>query len=108
MKKEMERGTGKRRKARGSTNNGARLDHFTNRRKAGFATWETCDPGRLHSVVDKITSMGGAVTIGLSRDKGAHFVTLLLDDEKATMWYNGDANLDDALDDIAAGLKSLD
>lgn len=93
---------------RGSTNNAKRLDAFRNRIGAADASWGGCDPKWLQAVVVSITGLGGAVTYGLSRDGGAHSVTLMLDGERETMWYNGDADLDDALKTIVGSLEAAD
>lgn len=92
---------------RGSVKNAARLEAFAGRAGRGNAEWTSCDPERLQAVVGKITAMGGAVTIGLSRDQGAHFLTLLLDDEKQTLWFNGDADLNTELDAVDAILDNM-
>lgn len=102
-----EQGDGKKKKARGTTRNNSRLDAFTGGRKKGSADWGSADPQRLLAAVVKITALGGAITFGLSRDEGAHSLTLLLDDSRATMWYNGDADLDECLDDVVARLEAI-
>lgn len=94
-------------KRRGSVNNAGRLDAFHERAGRGGADWGGCDQARLQGVVVAITELGGAITIGLSRDKGAHFMTLLLDDEKSTLWFNGDADLDAELDAVYERLAAL-
>lgn len=96
----------KKRGSRGSVRNDNRLDAFTNGKKKGSACWGGCDPLRLQAAVVAITSMGGAITLGLSRDEGAHSLTLLLDNNRATMWYNGDADLDEELDAVIAKLDT--
>ncbi len=93
---------------RGSVNNQARLDAFASRELVGSADWGECDPAKLQDVIAKITAMGGAVTIGLSRDKGAHGLTLLLDGARKPLWFNGDADLDAELDKINATLDAMD
>lgn len=100
--------TKKSRGSRGSTKNVDRLAAFASGTKAGGGDWGGCDATRLQTVVIGITRLGGAVTFGLSRDKGAHSLTLLLDDSRQTLWFNGDADLDDELDTVAATLASLD
>ncbi len=99
---------GKRQSSRGSVDNKSRLDAFTRGRSKGSADWETCEAEQLKAVVTRITQMGGAVTFGLSRDEGAHMVTLLLDDSKATMWYNGDADLSESLQEVLNTLKAIE
>ena len=95
-------------KARGSTDNNRRLDAFSARGSAGSASWGDCDPKWLQIVVVGITALGGAITFGLSRDSGAHSLTLLLDDTRQTLWFNGDADLDDELKTVAGKLSALD
>jgi len=98
----------KKRGARGSVKNNARLDDFKGGRKKGSADWGGCDERRIQAVIRGITSLGGAVTFGLSRDEGAHSLTLLLDEDRTTMWYNGDADLNTCLDEVIARLDVLD
>lgn len=92
---------------RGSVKNTARLDAFAERVGQGEAEWDTCDAERLKAVVCEITRMGGAVTIGLSRDQGAHSLTLLLDGERQTLWFNGNADLNGELDTVLGVLGSM-
>ncbi len=96
---------GKKKSGRGSVKNSRRLEAFKNRGGRGGAEWATCDPRTLLAVVDKITGMGGAITFSLSRDKGAHGLTLLLDNEKQTLWFNGDADLTEALQEVIEVLE---
>lgn len=94
-------------KSRGSVNNARRLDAFQGRNKNGHADWGDCTAERLQAVVVAITGLGGAVTIGLSRDRGAHSMTLLLDGERQTLWFNGDADLDEALEEVMGTLEAM-
>ncbi len=103
-----EQRTGTTKKTRGSVRNGSRLDAFTNGRKEGSADWGGCDSQLLQAVVVAISAMGGAVTFGLSRDGGAHSLTLLLDDSRATLWYNGNADLNECLQEAVARLEAMD
>lgn len=93
---------------RGSVNNTRRLDAFKERRGAGNAEWTSCDARLLLAVVDKITGMGGAVTFSLSRDQGAHGLTLLLDDARESLWFNADADLNAALREVIEVLGADD
>ncbi len=97
-------GTGK---TRGSVRNSDRLEAFSQRNGNGGADWAACDPARLQAVVVAITALGGAVTFGLSRDQGAHSLTLMLDNSRETMWYNGDAVLDNELKMVQGHLDAL-
>ena len=94
-------------RSRGSVNNKRRLDAFRKGRSETSADWGGCSPEKLQSVVVAVTSLGGAVTIGLARDKGAHSMTLLLEDERETLWFNGNADLDAELDDVLGALEAM-
>jgi len=93
---------------RGSVKNAARLDAFQGRSGSGSGDWGACDPARLQAVVVLITGLGGAVTLGLSKNQGAHSLTLLLDGERQTLWFNGDADLNACLDEVTATLDAMD
>jgi len=92
---------------RGSVRNEDRLEAFAAGSNVAGADWGGSDPGRLQGVIVQITELGGAVTIGLSRDKGSHMLTLLLGSSRQTLWFNGDADLDEKLDEVAAKLASM-
>ena len=92
---------------RGQANTARRLDAFKNGGGAGSASWATCHSELLLGVVVGITRLGGAVTLGLSRDLGAHSLTLLLDDNRTTLWFNGDANLDEKLQEVIQTLAAM-
>lgn len=95
------------RSKRGTTNNKGRLEAFGRSSPSSGGDWGGCDPGRLQAVVMGITALGGAVTFGLSRDMGAHSVTLMLDGDRQTLWFNGDAVLDDELDAVLGKLEAM-
>lgn len=97
----------KRGKGRGSVRNGDRLKAFAKGGPAGGASWAMCHSELLQAVVHKITAKGGAVTFGLSRDLGAHSLTLMLDDSRETLWFNGDKDLDEALGEVSDLLETL-
>lgn len=92
----------KRDKKRGSVNNSGRLADLLGARSAGKrkADWGGCDPRWLQAVVVAVTNVGGAVTFSTSRDGGAHGLTILLDGERASLWFNGDADLDVELEAV--------
>jgi hypothetical protein len=92
---------------RGSQNSARRLDAFKTSAKEGSAEWSTCDSLLLLEVVDTITGLGGAITLGLSRDQGAHSLTLLLDSARTTLWFNGDADLDEKLREVLVTLQDM-
>ncbi len=93
--------------SRGSVKNASRLDTLKGRDGKGSAEWSSCDAELLQAVVAGITAMGGAITLGLSRDQGAHSLTLLLDDTRATLWFNGDADLDAELREVLAYIEEM-
>lgn len=100
-------GKGRNGSRRGSTNNASRLAAFGRGDRAGHADWGNCDPRWIAAVVARITLLGGAVTFGLSRDGGAHMLTLLLDGDRQVLWFNGDASLEDELEKVYAVLDTL-
>ncbi len=102
------RGSTKLRKnKRGSVRNDHRLAAIAQRRQGKLADWGGCDCGLLQAVVVKITALGGAVTFGTSRDGGAYSVTLLLDGDRETLWFNGDADLDDEMHAVVETLDAM-
>lgn len=92
---------------RGSVRNDRRLAAIAQRRTGAAADWLGCDPERVQAIVHKITAIGGAVTFGTSRDGGAYSVTLLLDGDRETLWFNGDAVLDDELQAVVETLDAM-
>jgi len=94
-------------KKRGSANNKSRLDSFAKSDGDQGADWGTCPPEKLLAVVVLMTHLGGALTLGLSRDGGAHMLTLLLDDNRRTLWFNGDADLGEEMDAVIETLRGL-
>lgn len=95
------------RSKRGSVDNGKRLAAFGHRGSAQGADWGGCDPRWIAGVIVKITSLGGACTFGLSRDGGAYSLTLLLDGDRQTLWFNGDADLDAELEKVYVTLETV-
>lgn len=94
-------------KKRGSTRNPDRLAAFARASNSTGADWGGCDAIGVQAVVVAITELGGAVTFGLSRDKGAHSLTLLLDGSRQTLWFNGDANLGEELEGVKQTLDAM-
>jgi len=109
VEEEMQGGKSGRSKAgkRGSANNSGALQAFAQKAASGSADWGNCDPRWISAIVVAITSLGGACTWGLSRDGGAHSLTLLLNQDRQTLWFNGDANLDAELEAVFATLETL-
>lgn len=102
--KDDKRGKGSK---RGSVNNAARLAGLRSDGKAQKGDWGGCDPRWVAAVVVAVTSRGGAVSFGLSRDGNAHSLTILLDGERETLWFNGDADLDLELEKVFAFFETL-
>lgn len=94
-------------RGRGSTNNKSRLEAFKASSPSAGGDWGACDSRGLQAVVVAITELGGAITLGLSRNKGAHSLTLLLDGGRETLWFNGDADLDEELEKVRATLETM-
>lgn len=93
---------------RGSTNNSKRLDSL--RKKANNhvgADWGNATPEAILGIVVAAQNIGGAVTFGLSRDGGAYMVTILLDGDRETLWFNGEADLAAELFDLYQTLVTL-
>ncbi len=92
---------------RGSVNNKGRLAAFKKADRGRSADWGGCSELLVHSVVVKITTLGGAVMFGVSRDGGGHSLTLMLDGGKEVLWFNGNADLDEALQEVIETLESM-
>lgn len=92
---------------RGSVNNARRLDTFRKGAGNAQADWGGCDERRIQGVIVAITELGGAITFGLSRDKGAHSLTIMLDGERETLWFNGKADLTEEMDGVKATLDAM-
>ncbi len=98
---------GRKKGKRGSVNNSGRLEAFSKRGGGDRGDWGECNADRLQAVVVGITSIGGAVTFGMSRNGNSHSVTLMLDGERSTLWFNGNADLDEELGEVLAYLEAM-
>ncbi len=98
-------GVRKSNKARNSPRKNGRLAAFTPGGGEGEADWSSCDSDWLRTVVLAITSMGGAITFGLSRDMGAYSVTLMLDGDRKTLWFGSGSDMTDEMKTIAGQLE---
>jgi hypothetical protein len=105
LRGEVEMSGGKQK--RGSTNNKKRLDAFSSSKPGRGADWGGCESELIQQVVTEITALGGACTFGLSRDMGAHSLTLLLDGDRETLWFNGNADLNQELTNVVGMLKAM-
>lgn len=102
----VQKGSGKSSK-RGAVRNDDRLAAFSDGNVEGSADWSACDQKWIQAVIVGITSLGGAVTFGLSRDLGAHSLTLLLASKRKTLWFNGGADLDVELQGVVDTLEGM-
>lgn len=95
--------------SRGATDNAGRLHALVsgNGDKRVVVNWDDVAPDLLAKVVYLTVGLGGAVSFGRSRDGGATSLTLFLDGERQTLWFNGDAVLDDELEKVVAFLGTL-
>ncbi len=100
-------GKSKKRGKRGSVRNDRRLEAIGRRRTASKADWGGCESEKIQAVIVGIVDLSGAVTFGTSRDGGAYSVTLLLDGDKETLWFNGDAELTDELQAVIETLDAM-
>lgn len=85
---------------RGSTNNGRRLANLLGRTSAGGsgkADWGNADAEWIQAVIVVVAKTGGLASFGYSRDQNAYNLTILLDGDRETLWFNGDADLNDEL-----------
>lgn len=92
---------------RGSVRNKDRLEAFARPSVTGGADWGGVHPDKVHAVVHLLTALGGAVTFGMSRDNGAYSVTLMLDEKRKTLWFNGDVDLDESLQEVIDTLTQI-
>jgi len=74
---------------------------------ANVADWGSASPGAVLEVIVAMSSVGGAVTFGLSRDGGAYMLTFLLDGSRKTDWLPGDGLLDAWLENAAYLIRTL-
>jgi len=95
-------------KARGTADNATRLSRLGElSQSGGKADWGEALPENLAAVVMGVTRLGGAASFGLSRDKGAYNLTLFLDGERTTLWFNGDCALDEELVKVVIKLDGI-
>lgn len=99
---------GRTRKSRGSVKNESRLQKFKQAKEAkGTADWGTASPQAIAAVVTAMQAVGGAITFGLSRDGGAYMLTLLLDGDRQTLWFNGDSDINQELEGVFITLEDM-
>lgn len=72
----------------------------------GMADWGNASPQWVMAVITTMQALGGACTFGLSRDEGAHMLTLLVDGNRKTLWFPQGADLDLELEQLVAQLDT--
>jgi hypothetical protein len=91
----------KKSKKRGASNPTRSLDGLGQAEgQPGGASYDQADGGLLFGIIIQISKRGGAVSFGLSRDKGAYNVTIFLDGDRRTVWINGSEDLNAKLEEI--------
>jgi len=93
---------------RGSVDNAGRLKKLLtgSGQQTGKADWSAADPRWLAGVVHVVTRLGGAVSFGYSRDGGAYSVSIMLDGDRETLWFNGGADIDAELEGVYATFET--
>jgi hypothetical protein len=95
-------------KKRGATNVARSLDGLGQAKgTSGGADYAEADFSFVAGIIIETTRRGGAVSLGLSRDKGAYNVTIFMDGDRRTVWINGDADLNAELEKILHFMASL-
>jgi hypothetical protein len=96
-------------KKRGSTDNAGRLKKLLNGagNQTGKADWSSADSRWIAGVVHVVTRVGGAVSFGYSRDGGAYSLSIMLDGDRETLWFNGGADIDQELEAVFATFETL-
>lgn len=75
--------------------------------KANVADYGDIDPDGIVKIVLEITRRGGAVSFGMSRDRGAFNVTLMLDDQRKTVWIGVTEDAEAKIEEIVTYLSAL-
>lgn len=88
--------------AKVSKSNDEHKSVFGNSRKndrssEGGANWSNADSATLGGLIDAVTSRGGAIRIGYTRDSGAYAIGLYYGSESNTAYCRPSESLDDFL-----------
>ena len=83
------------------------LDELFSGDGGGAADWGNASPALVLDIIVAMSSTGGAVTFGLSRDGGAYMLTFLLDGSRKTEWLPQDGALDGWLENAAYLIRTL-
>jgi hypothetical protein len=65
----------------------------TNATNAGRANWAEVHVDIIALLIAKITEKGGAVMLGLTRDKGAYYIRIYLNDDPYSVYVSPNDNL---------------
>lgn len=76
-------------------------------RPATAIGWDECNPEVVCAVVLAVTRLSGAVLFGRSRDGGALSLTVMLDDERKTVWFANEDTLDAELIEVITYFEAL-
>jgi len=99
---------GKGKAKRGTNDTASALSALGSRgRNPGKLNWDDADPKNLAAVIVSAVEAGGAASFSRSRDAGAVSLTIYLDGDKKTLWFNKDSSLDDELEVVIHFLSSL-
>lgn len=95
-------------KKRGAPNVTNRLEGLgNNARQEGSADYRTVSLSLLCGIVLETTARGGLCSFGLSRDRGAYQITILLDGDKRVIWISGSEDVDAELEKIVHFMAAL-
>ena len=98
----------KKKSRRGATNVGRSLEGLGQAKgQTGGADYAEADFALVAGIIIETTRRGGAVSFGLSRDKGAYNVTVFLDGDRRTIWINGGDDINRELEKILHFMASL-
>jgi len=101
-------GNAKKGKKRGDTNVASRLAGLgVSQGETGMADWGDAHPDNVIAALLGVTRLGGAISFGLSRDKGAFNITIFLDGDKRTVWVSSAESVDEALTKIAIHMDGI-
>lgn len=71
------------------------------------ADWGTVTGKVLVDLVQVVSSAGGAVRFGYTRDGGAYSVGIYLDDDRETFYFKPADDLDDAIGQLTEMLRNV-
>lgn len=98
----------RKKKSRGKTNVARSLEGLGQAdRPPGSADYAEADFSFMCGIVIEVSRRGGAVSFGLSRDRGAYNVTIFLDGDRKTVWINGSDDLNLELEKILHFVAAL-